>query len=92
MIKEKLIEVTAIDQIVDAADENSMTLYEHDEHGLNSGMAESYLKVARVAGKNMADKQSDSDNGTKTSSGRRTEGRAKVGKRNVKAEVAAMAP
>jgi transposase InsO family protein len=92
MVNGRLIEVNAIDQVIAAADENSMTLYEHDEHGRNAGIADSHLKVARTAGRNMADKKSEADNGSKTSRGRRTEGRAKVGKRKTKAEVAAMAP
>lgn len=92
VIEGKLIEVYAIDQVRDAADANAMTLYEHDEHGQNSGIAESHLKRARTAGRNMADKLSERDNGSKTSRGRRTEGRAKVGRHSVKAEVAAMVP
>jgi hypothetical protein len=92
MVDQRLIEVNAIDQVIAAADENSMTLYEHDKHGLNSGIAESYLKVARTAGKNMAAKQAEKDNGMKTRRGRRVEGRAKVNKHAIKAEIAAMVP
>ena len=92
MVMDKFIEVHAIDQVIAAADENSMTLYEHNIHGLNSCIAASHLKVARTATRNIADKKAEQDNGTKTTRGQRKEGRAKVSKRKTKAEVAAMVP
>jgi len=92
VINGRLVEVTAINQVIAAKDANEMTLYEHHLHNVNAGIAESLLKSARTAGKNIAARQTEIDNDTTSSRGRKTEGQAKVRKPTVKAEVAAMVP
>lgn len=92
VIDGQLVEVTAIDQVIAAKDANAMTLYEHDIHGANAGIAESHLKSARTASRNKAARLTEIDNDKASSFGQKNAGRVKVRSLKVKAEVAAMVP